>query len=137
MTTIIRRKTPYYPVFKSFRTEKGTDRRKDFAPLNIIENDNVYKVELNLAGWQKEDVEIKIEEDTLIISGERKTDTTEVKDQYHWQEFDNRRFYRSLILNDSIDQESISAELKDGILQIELKKISEEELKSGKKIEIR
>lgn len=136
MTTIIRRKMPYYPVFKSFHTERENDRRKDFAPLNIIENDNVYMIELNLAGWQKEDIDMKIEDDTLIISGERKAEATE-GNQYHLQEFDNQRFYRSLILNDSIDQESIGAELKDGILKIELKKISEEELKGSKKIEIR
>ena len=136
MTTIIRRKMPYYPTFKSFRTENETDRRKDFAPLNIIENDSVYMVELNLAGWQKEDIEMKIEDDTLIISGERKTEIRE-DNQYHLKEFDNQRFYRSLILNDTIDQESIEAELKDGILKIELKKISEEELKGSKKIEIR
>ena len=141
MTTIIRRRTPekslrsFYPVFRSFHAADDVDHRKNFAPLNIIENGNVYKVELNVAGWQKEDIEVKIEDDTLIISGE-KTTNSEEKIEYRLQEYNNQRFFRSVILSEEIDQENINAELKDGILTIELKKIPEDELLVSKKIEI-
>lgn len=140
MTTIIRRnpynaRKLYYPEFKSFNAENDSACRNNFAPLNIIQNDHVYRVELNVAGWQKEDIDIKIEDETLIISGERSTDKDD-KDQYHLQEFSNQRFFRSVILGDTIDQENIQAELKDGILRIELNRISDEELNVSKKIEI-
>ena len=136
MTTIIQsRKLPYHPFFRTFHMEKGTINRKNFAPLNIIENDHVYKIEMNVAGWNKEDIEIKIEEDTLTIAGEKKNSEMENGEQFHVREFTNSRFYRSIILGDTVDQEDISAELKDGILTIELKKADTEE-SLIKKIEI-
>src|SRR5690606_33572386 len=120
MTTVIRkRKTPYYPVFRSFHMENRLDYRKNFTPLNIIENDHVYKIEMNVAGWSKDDIEIRIEEDTLSIRGEKEKSESEVADQYHVREFSNHKFYRSVILSDGVDQENIQAELKDGILRIE------------------
>lgn len=138
MTTIIKsRKTPYYPIFRPFHIENSTGYRKNFAPLNIIENDNVYKVEMNVAGWSKEDIEIRIEEDTLTIRGEKQNTEAEENEQFHVKEFTNSRFFRSVILSDSVDVEGISAELTDGILRIELKKLAEEETDVSKKIEIR
>ena len=136
MTTIVRRKMPYYPLFRSFRTENDGDNRNNFAPLNIIENDNVYKVELNLAGWKKEDIEIKIEDETLIISGEMTAETND-ENQYLLREFNNQKFFRSVILSDAIDQDNIEAELTDGMLRIELKKVPEDDMNLSKKIEIR
>lgn len=140
MTTIMRRnpgsfRNPYYPVFKSFYAKNDSVDQNNFAPLNIIKNDHVYKVELNVAGWKKEDIDIKVEDETLIISGERTTEN-EQEEQYHLKEFSSQRFYRSIILGEEIDQENIQAELKDGILRIELKKLPEEELEVSKKIEI-
>lgn len=138
MTTIIRsRKTPYYPFFRPFHIENAPAYRKNFAPLNIIENDNVYKIELNVAGWSKEDIEIKIEEGTLSISGEKKNTEVEENQQFHVKEFTNTRFFRSVILGDSVDLDGISAELNDGILRIELKKVAEDETDVSKKIEIK
>lgn len=138
MTTIIRsRKLPYHPFFRPFRIENSDGYRKNFAPLNIIENDNVYKIELNVAGWTREDIEIKIEDGTLSISGEKKHSEVEEQEQFHVREFSNSRFYRSVILGDSVDQDEISAELKDGILHIELKKQKEDEVDLIKKIEIK
>lgn len=138
MTTIIRsRKLPYHPIFRPFHIENGNGYRKNFAPLNIIENDNVYKIELNVAGWAREDIEIKLEDGTLSISGEKKLTEVEEQEQIHLREFSNSRFYRSVILGDFVDQDEISAELKDGILHIELKKQKEDEVDMIKKIEIK
>lgn len=143
MTTIIKRSTPgmyrksYHPVFRSFHTRNENDHRKNFAPLNIIENDNVYSVELNLAGWKKDEIDIRIEDETLIISGEKTTSEEDANNQYHLQEYSNEKFRRSVILTDEVDQEDIEAKLEDGILRIELKKIPEDELQLSKKIEIR
>lgn len=137
MTTIIRsRKMPYHPIFRPFHIENSNGYRKNFAPLNIIENDNVYKVELNVAGWDREDIEIKLEDGTLSISGEKKITEVDKQEQFHVREFSTTRFYRSVILDDSVSQDEISAELKNGILRIELKKLKEDEVDLIKKIEI-
>ncbi len=128
-------RTSYYPVFKSFNTRNGSVDRNTTAPINIIKNNHVYRVEVNLAGWQKEDVDIKVEDDTLIISGEKTTEN-EKEQEYHLREFSSEKFFRSIILSEEIDQEDIQAELKDGILTIELKKLSDEELNVSRKIEI-
>ena len=136
MTAVIRRRTPYYPAFKTFQMQNRRDHRKNYVPLNIIENDHVYKVELNVAGWAKEDIEIRIEDNTLSIRGKRERVETEEKRHFHVREFSGNRFFRSLILSDKIDQESIKAELNDGILRIELTKVESGEAELSRKIEI-
>lgn len=137
MTTIVKRKKmPYYPAFGSFRMSKESVNRNSFAPMNIIENNDVYIIELELAGWKKDDIELRLEKETLIISGEM--DPTRSEDtKYHMQEFKNQRFFRSVILNEAIDKEAIDAKMKNGILTIELTKISDNELAGRKKIEIK
>lgn len=137
MTTIIRSwKRPYHPIFRPFHIENRVAHRNNFAPLNIIENDNVYKIELSVPGWDKKDIEIKVEDDTLSIRGEKADSVTDENEQFHVREFAQSRFYRSVILSDAVDQNNISAELKNGILSIEVSKMENAEEEMVKKIEI-
>src|SRR5690625_7924802 len=80
--------------------------RNNFAPMNIMQNDNVYRIELALPGWSKEDIQIEVEDDTLKISGEKSKDEFEKDQTIHRQEFYTNRFFRSVILNESVNQRS-------------------------------
>lgn len=132
-----------YDLLKSFDdlwNSRGEDfydsSLSSFAPVvNIEETANAYFVEAELPGVKKEDVEVNIKDDYLIIKGEKKSFDEEKKDQYHRLERSHGSFYRTIALPSDIDKEKVNAELKDGILQVEIKK-SDAPVVTEKKIPI-
>lgn len=86
------------------------------------ENEIVYTVEL--PGFEKDDVNISVDEGRLIISGERKFEK-ESKHNYHQVERWYGNFYRSFLLPTTVDEEKISAQLKNGLLKVVLPKKEE------------
>lgn len=128
-------------IFKSFddffsRRFNDFDGSSAFSPMvNIDETKDAYHVEAELPGVKKEDIDVSIKDDYLVIKGEKKSFNEEKKDQYHRIERSHGSFYRTIALPGDIDQEQISAELKDGLLFIEIKKSANVE-KAEKKISI-
>lgn len=130
------RKLVDHPFYPSFRMTEEMNGRKNFAPMNIIQNDDVYKIELALPGWSKDEIRIEIEDDTLKVSGEKSEKNVKEDHTIHRQEFYTNRFFRSVILNEMVNQDEISATMENGILVIDLKKFSKEEKPGYKKVEI-
>lgn len=94
-----------------------------FSPtVNIDETKEAYHVEAELPGVKKEDVEVSIKDDYLMIKGEKKSFHEEKKDQYHRVERSHGSFFRTIALPGDIDKDKVSAELRDGRLSIEIKK---------------
>lgn len=128
-------------IFKSFddffsRRFSDFEGGAAFSPMvNIDETKDAYHVEAELPGVKKEDIDVSIKDDYLVIKGEKKSFNEEKKDQYHRVERSHGSFYRTIALPGDIDQENISAELKDGLLSIEIKKSDKVE-KNEKKISI-
>jgi len=108
-----------------------------FIPnVNTREGEYAYHVELDLPGIKKEDIEITTEDNVLTISGERKMKEEIKEDDYYKVESAYGKFSRSFTLPEKIDVENIHAESKDGVLEVIIPKLSEEENKP-KKIEIK
>jgi HSP20 family protein len=92
---------------------------------NVIEDDERYLLEMSIPGFSKEDVSVKVENALIKISAEKKSEHTTQK--YLRQEFGVLKFERSFKLADSINQQAISAEVKNGVLKISLPKIEKKE----------
>ena len=108
-----------------------------FIPnVNTREGEYAYHVELDLPGIKKEDIEITTEDNVLTISGERKMKEEVKEDDYYKVESAYGKFSRSFTLPEKIDVENIHAESKDGVLEVVIPKLKEEETKP-KKIEIK
>lgn len=107
-----------YPVENKFRT-------------NLKEGENNYSLEVVLPGFSKNDIDISIDNDYLIISSE----IEDKKEDYKYREYVKKSFKKSYLLPDDIDKENISAEMIDGILHININK--KENVKLTKKIEIK
>ena len=108
-----------------------------FIPqVNTREGEYAYHVELDLPGIRKEDIEITTEDNVLTISGERKMKEEVKEDDYYKVESAYGKFSRSFTLPEKIDVENIHAESKDGVLEVVIPKVAEEETKP-KKIEIK
>ncbi len=108
-----------------------------FIPnVNTREGEYAYHVELDLPGIKKEDIEITTKDNVLTISGERKMKEEVKEDDYYKVESAYGKFSRSFTLPEKIDVENIHAESKDGVLEVVIPKLKEEETKP-KKIEIK
>lgn len=92
--------------------------------VDIYETGSEFIVEAELPEVKQSDIDIKVQDNTLIIEGERKL-RRGVKEGYHRIERAYGRFSRSFPLPGSVDQEMIKATLKDGVLQIILPKTGE------------
>ena len=104
-----------------------------FVPrVNTREGEYAYHVELDLPGIKKEDIEITTEDNVLTISGERKMKEEVKEDDYYKVESAYGKFSRSFTLPEKIDVENIHAESKDGVLEVIIPKLKEEEKPLGR-----
>jgi HSP20 family protein len=91
-------------------------------PVDIYETDDAFMLKAELPGFTKEDVNIEVHENRLIIRGERKRETEAKEDQYHRLERAYGRFERAFWLPTTVDAEHIQASFKNGILEMRLPK---------------
>ncbi|GAA4451507.1 Hsp20/alpha crystallin family protein [Novipirellula rosea] len=92
-----------------------------FPALNVREDeDNVY-AEAELPGFHMDDVEIYVTGNQLTLKGERKSPEHE-GGTWHRQECSYGKFSRMVELSGDIDSEKVSAEFKNGVLNITLPK---------------
>lgn len=105
--------------------------------VNINESDNGYSIELAAPGLVREDFNVKVENDTLIISSEKKTENESEGKLYRRREFQYASFQRTFILPDSVDKDSISAVYNNGILNVMIPKREEAKVKPIRSIEIK
>lgn len=89
----------------------------------------------------KEDFNVCIDEDSnLVITMEKKMENKEEKKdgRYLRREFSYSKFQQTMILPDNVDKENISAVVENGVLNIQLPKLSEEAVKKAeKRIEVK
>ena len=98
-----------------------TQRGEWFPAVDIYENANqeiVLKAEL--PGIVREDIDVRVENNTLTLRGERKRDTEVKQEQFHRVERSYGGFSRSFSLPSRIDTDQVRAEFKDGVLAITL-----------------
>ncbi len=94
-----------------------------FPPLNIYEDsENIY-VRAETAGVTADKVEISVEGDSLVISGERQHTGKDFS--YHRQEIETGKFSRAVSLPTKVNVDAVSARLENGILAITLPKSEE------------
>ncbi len=122
--------TDFWPTFFDVNT------RYSVPAVNILEDDNEYRIEVVAPGIDKKDVKINLEDDVLTISSERKEENEEKDKHYMRREFNYTAFSRSFVIPEEVDAEKISAEHKNGILTLHLPK-KEEVIKKTQKREIK
>ncbi len=92
---------------------------------NIIEEESYYLIEMAIPGLSKNEISLKVEEGFLKITGEKKEKNSDRK--YLRREFGVKKVERNFKLADTVNQNNISAEVKDGILNIMLPKMEQVE----------
>jgi len=97
-----------------------------FCPVvDIDEQEKHFSVYMELPGVKESDVNISIKDNILTIAGEKKTAEESDSKNYHHSERIFGKFKRSFRLDDLVDRDNISAEFKNGMLNITIPKIKE------------
>lgn len=117
---------------------RSTTNKDSFTPsVNTREGEFAYHIEVDLPGVQKENINVQVEDGSLVISGERKT-TAEVKEEnYYKVESSFGSFTRSFSIPDEADVENIHAESKNGVLEVVVPKLESAKVDKVKKVEIK
>jgi len=111
----------------AWNRESGEDIREGAwqPPVDIYEDENSVIIKAELPDVDQKDIEVKIEDNTLMLRGERKQDQTVKKENYHRIERYYGSFQRSFALPLTIDREKVKASCERGILTIILPKREE------------
>ena len=116
-------------TFPTFQEETGVSFNKGAYPkVNIYEYDDKIGIVAEIPGLDKKNVSVEVEEDVLIISGD-KHGFDDSGGKCITRELKQSAFTRSFNLGDYLDGENVSATFKDGMLSISVPKIEPEKPK--------
>ena len=89
-------------------------------PVDIMETENELTVKADLPDVRLTDIDVRVENQTLSIKGERRFEENSTGKGYHRIERSYGRFTRSFAVPNSVDTEKVSADYKDGVLTVSL-----------------
>jgi HSP20 family protein len=147
--TLARRSNNVFPSFPSFFDRflneglmdwdnlNFSDTDTTIPAVNVKEDDDRFLIEVTAPGMKRDDFNVKIENNMLTISSEKKDEKDESKEGYTRKEFSFQSFQRSFSLPEwHILTDKISAKYNEGILHIELPKRDEVKPQPAKTIKI-
>ncbi len=94
-------------------------------PVDIYEQEGNLVMKAELPGIDPKDVDVRVENNVLTLTGERKFENEVKREQYHRVERAYGRFSRSFTLPNVVDTAHIKAEFKDGLLRVVMPKREE------------
>jgi HSP20 family protein len=114
------------PLWRLGRGVEPTLAVPSFIPMvDVFEDEDQIVVTAELPGLEEKDVNISLEDRVLTISGERKMENEEKRDNFQRIERSYGRFTRSFTLPATVDEEDVKAEFANGVLKITLGKHEE------------
>lgn len=103
--------------------------------LDVSETDTSYLIHAELPGVAEDEIELTLSENVLTLSGEKQQESEEEGKNFHRVERNYGSFKRVMQLPSDADEGSVSAKMKNGVLNIEIGKVKEAE-KETKRIKI-
>lgn len=126
-------------VFNDFFDNNYMPRANATAPsINVAEDEKSYTIELAAPGMTKSDFNIHIDDNgDLVINMEKSNKDEKKNKKYLRREFNYTKYQQTLVLPEDVDKTKIAAEVKDGVLEVELPKIALSETKVAHSIEVK
>lgn len=104
----------------SWREENGKDY---WTPsTDMIETEDAYMITVDLPGANKNDIKISVQDHRLTVSGERREEKKEEKENYLRRERYRGSFLRTFTLPESVREDKIKAGFENGVLEIRVPK---------------
>jgi HSP20 family protein len=93
--------------------------------VDIFENDNEIVIKAELPGMNAGDIEVKFENNVLVLKGERRFEKETNEENYHRIEREYGTFSRAFTVPFAVKGENVTAEYRDGVLKVVLPKKEE------------
>jgi len=94
-------------------------------PVDIYEDEHTITLKLEVPGIDEKDIDVRVENNTLTVHGERKMEKEEKEENFRRVERQYGSFTRSFTLPSSVDTGQVSADYEKGVLKIKLSKKAE------------
>jgi HSP20 family protein len=94
-------------------------------PVDVYEDEHNVILKIEVPGIDEKDIDVRIENNTLTVHGERKFEQEEKEENYRRVERQYGSFTRTFTLPQTVDQESVQADYDKGVLKIKLAKKQE------------
>lgn len=118
--------TPFGRALRRSPVAWALEAGDNFAPaIDLKEREGEFVLTAELPGMTKDDVELSIEENTLTLKGERKSEEEQEGEHYHRRESFKGLFERTITLPGEIDAEKAQARMENGVLTLTLPKLAE------------
>ena len=114
-----------------FEEQYGSGREESLTagafvpPVDIYEDEHSIQLKLEVPGIEEKDLDVKVENNVLTVSGERKFEKEEKEENFRRVERRYGSFTRSFTLPNTVNPEDVSANYENGILKIKLGKRAE------------
>ena len=124
----------FLPQFTAGRD--GEARFGALASIDLSETDDALELTADLPGMEEDDIDVTLRDGAIVIRGERKHETEEEKKNYYRSERAYGAFSRTVPLPCDVDEESVNAKFKKGVLTVHLPK-SQSAKENERKISIK
>src|SRR5580698_9483160 len=94
-------------------------------PVDVYEDEHGVTLKIEVPGIEEKDIDVRIENNTLTVHGERKFETEEKEENFRRVERQYGSFTRTFSLPTTVDQENVQADYDKGVLKIKLAKKQE------------
>jgi HSP20 family protein len=114
--------------------------KSSFPKVNVVESEKSYDIEIAVAGFDKDDIELELKDNALFIKADKKEEKCDGEDsaeckKYLTREIASRSFRRTIVFPAEINPDDISAKYENGLISCKVGKTLEE-LPSSIKISI-
>jgi HSP20 family protein len=109
------------PGFERSLDRLGTLAGRGWTPqVEVLERNNRLIIRADLPGMTKDDIDVDIDQNSLVLRGERKSGHEENEEGYYRSERSYGSFYRRIPLPTGINAEDATAEFRNGVLEISM-----------------
>lgn len=116
-------------LFRESYNDAGRDESlttSSFAPaVDVYEDEHKVTLKIEVPGIEEKDIDVRVENNTLTVQGERKIEREEKEENYRRVERQYGSFTRTFTLPQTVDTENVSASYDKGVLKISLPKKAE------------
>jgi HSP20 family protein len=105
--------------------EESLNNTSFAPPVDVYEDEHNVILKIEVPGIEEKDIDVRIENNTLTVHGERKFEQEEKEENYRRVERQYGSFTRTFTLPQTVDQENVKADYDKGVLKINLSKKAE------------
>lgn len=109
-------------LFEPGRSPVPSEMRRWIPPMDLLETEDSFVLRADLPGMTQEEVKIELEDNVLMLSGERRADHETRQEGFYRLERAFGSFSRSLTLPQGVDPDGVTASFDRGVLEVRIPK---------------